>query len=238
LLFALRIASAPKATKRAAVQGTAGVSVGPDGRIVIADEVAAGGKRAGGTSAKRPAAEAMDLDAVIEDASRSYVFKGANWDKAAAAGGAVPAKRTKRNVEWAMNRGDDDDDDDDGADAGLASDVASVGTRGTRRTAMSAATSRARSVKSGATARSKKLAGIDLGDRFKAKKARGDIRRAGQPEPFAYLPLGAMATTKRKHAKLEGKERKVVMAALRGSAAGKKARTAAKGAPAGGRHQR
>lgn len=218
------------------------MSVGPDGRIVVADEAGGSGRRAGGgASAKRPASEAMDLDAVIEDASRSYAFKGANWDKADAAGGAVPAKRAKRNVEWAMNRGagdDEDDDADDGAGAGLASDAASVGTRGTRRTALSAATSRARSVKSGATARSKKLAGIDLGDRFKAKKARGDVRRPGQPEPYAYLPLGATATTKRKHAKLEGKERKVVMAALRGSAAGKKARTAAKGAPAGGRHRR
>lgn len=67
------------------------------------------------------------------------------------------------------------------------------------------------------------VAGLETGDRFRARKAHGDVRRAGQVDPYAYLPLAATAQTARKRAKAMGKETNIVKAAQRGSRVGRSA---------------
>lgn len=37
----------------------------------------------------------------------------------------------------------------------------------------------------------------DAGDRFKAKKAKGDVKKNGSLEPYAYIKLDGRATTKK-----------------------------------------
>ena len=195
------------------------VVVAADGKIVVRDDEADSAAR-GKRRTAPGVAEAMDLDGLIEDGERTYAFRG---DKPA-------AKKAKRNVQWDAGHGgdfdDDDDDDDDGGgggdndDGGGHSDTASVGTRDSRGTRGTRGTRGSRGTRG--TRGSARSARIETGDRFRARRAGGDVKRAGDVDPFAYVPLSAAATTKRKHAKSFGKDRNVVAAAMRGSAAGKR----------------
>jgi ribosomal RNA-processing protein 12 len=66
-----------------------------------------------------------------------------------------------------------------------------------------------------------KKAGGNFGDEYKAKKASGDVKKSGKPDPFAYLPLQKSALNKRKRAKMEGQFKGLVKATRKGAKTGK-----------------
>jgi hypothetical protein len=220
------------------------LALAPDGRLLIAeddDDVTAKAKQQAQQQRKKQQQtqsrtededEAMDVDAMVDEGARTYSFRGANWDRAEAAGRTSKKTKPLRNVQWVDGHGggdDEDDDDDDDGDAvqdrrggGAGSDARSVGSRGSRGTARSRGAQSSRgSGRPGPPRRT--VAGVETGDRFRARKAHGDVRRAGQLDPYAYLPLAATAQTARKRAKVAGKEHNVVRAAQRGSRAGRSA---------------
>lgn len=57
-----------------------------------------------------------------------------------------------------------------------------------------------------------------LGGEYKAKKAGGDMKLKGKPDPYAYIPLDRQKLNKRKRAKLAGQFSSVVKATKRGAA--------------------
>lgn len=59
------------------------------------------------------------------------------------------------------------------------------------------------------------------GSEYKAAKAKGDVKRKGMPDPYAYVPLQKSAMNRRKRAKFEGQYKGLVKAAERGSQKGK-----------------
>ncbi|KAJ3299773.1 hypothetical protein HK104_007051 [Borealophlyctis nickersoniae] len=65
-----------------------------------------------------------------------------------------------------------------------------------------------------------------LGKQYKAKKAKGDVKKAGMPDPYAYIPLNAKVVggAKRKSAKAAGTFKGIVKAAQKGSEIGSAAR--------------
>ena len=122
-----------------------------------------------------------------------------------------------------------DDSDDENNEKDFASLVnvrkrkrgTSIASRGSRLSEMS--------YKSGGTgihrpldANSKKNV-KEYGSEFKAKKAKGDMKRKGQPDPYAYVPLERGSLNRRKRAKFEGQFKGLVKAAQQGSVKGKKA---------------
>ncbi|XP_023218874.1 RRP12-like protein [Centruroides sculpturatus] len=60
------------------------------------------------------------------------------------------------------------------------------------------------------------------GEEFKAKKAGGDIKIKGRPNPYAYIKLDKKVLGKRKRAKLAGQYKGIVKAAKKGSQQAKK----------------
>lgn len=60
-----------------------------------------------------------------------------------------------------------------------------------------------------------------LGDEYKAKKAGGDMKLKGKPDPYAYIPLDRQKLNKRKRAKLTGQFNSMVKATKRGAAKSK-----------------
>jgi len=60
-----------------------------------------------------------------------------------------------------------------------------------------------------------------FGEEYKAKKARGDMKVKGKPDPFAYIPLDRQKLNKRKRAKLTGQYDGMVKAARKGADKGK-----------------
>ncbi|KAJ3045300.1 hypothetical protein HK097_001257 [Rhizophlyctis rosea] len=86
--------------------------------------------------------------------------------------------------------------------------------------------------KQGAMGKGKKDKGIDegtmakmLGKQYKAKRAKGDVKKAGMPDPYAYIPLNSKTVggPKRKSAKAAGTFKNIVAAAQKGSEVGSKA---------------
>ena len=71
---------------------------------------------------------------------------------------------------------------------------------------------------------SNKPAAKDFGAEYRSTKARGDVKRKGKPDPFAYLPLERSALNKRKKAKLSGQFKGLVRAARKGASSGTKVR--------------
>lgn len=69
-----------------------------------------------------------------------------------------------------------------------------------------------------------KVKPIDYGVEFRSEKARGDVKRKGQPDPFAYVPLSRNALNKRKKAKMSGQFKGLVKAARKGASVGTKIR--------------
>ncbi|XP_068923227.1 RRP12-like protein [Petaurus breviceps papuanus] len=59
---------------------------------------------------------------------------------------------------------------------------------------------------------------------YKAKKGRGDIKKKGRLEPYAYIPLNKAKLNHRKKAKMHGQFKGLVKAAQRGAQAGHKNR--------------
>nr|SVE74005.1 EOG090X00E0 [Daphnia barbata] len=69
-----------------------------------------------------------------------------------------------------------------------------------------------------------KVKPVDYGAEFRSAKARGDVKRKGQPDPFAYVPLSRSALNKRKKAKMSGQFKGLVHAARKGASTGTKIR--------------
>ncbi|XP_035673332.1 RRP12-like protein isoform X4 [Branchiostoma floridae] len=66
-------------------------------------------------------------------------------------------------------------------------------------------------------------AGGSLGEEYKAKKAGGDIKKKGQPDPYAYVQLNPQYLNKRKRQKRQGQFKGMVRAAQRGAEKGGRA---------------
>lgn len=60
------------------------------------------------------------------------------------------------------------------------------------------------------------------GNEYRAKKAGGDMKRKGKPDPYAYVPLDFKSLNKRKKAKVSGTFKNFISSANKGSAKGKK----------------
>jgi ribosomal RNA-processing protein 12 len=69
-----------------------------------------------------------------------------------------------------------------------------------------------------------KVKPADYGVEYRSEKARGDVKRKGQPDPFAYVPLSRNALNKRKKAKMSGQFKGLVKAARKGASVGSKIR--------------
>ena len=63
-----------------------------------------------------------------------------------------------------------------------------------------------------------------FGAEYRSSKAKGDVKRKGKPDPYAYVPLQKSALNRRKKAKFEGQFKGLVNAANTGSVKGRKAK--------------
>ncbi|XP_048362430.1 RRP12-like protein isoform X1 [Sphaerodactylus townsendi] len=62
------------------------------------------------------------------------------------------------------------------------------------------------------------------GVEYKAKKSKGDIKKKGHLDPYAYIPLNRAKLNRRKKAKLQGQYKGLMKGAQRGAQAGKRQR--------------
>ncbi|KAM9727475.1 RRP12-like protein [Menidia menidia] len=62
----------------------------------------------------------------------------------------------------------------------------------------------------------------DIGADYKSKKGKGDVKKKGQPDPYAYIPLKKAQLNRRKRAKLHGQFKGMVRGAQKGALSGKK----------------
>lgn len=62
------------------------------------------------------------------------------------------------------------------------------------------------------------------GAEYKAKKAKGDVKKKGRHDPYAYIPLNRTKLNRRKKVKLQGQFKGLVKAAQKGSQVGQKLR--------------
>uniref|UniRef100_A0A7M4F4L8 Ribosomal RNA processing 12 homolog n=1 Tax=Crocodylus porosus TaxID=8502 RepID=A0A7M4F4L8_CROPO len=63
-----------------------------------------------------------------------------------------------------------------------------------------------------------------FGADYKSKKGRGDVKKAGRPDPYAYIPLNRAKLNRRKKAKLQGQFKGLMKGAQRGAQAGRRHR--------------
>ena len=59
---------------------------------------------------------------------------------------------------------------------------------------------------------------------FSLQKAKGDVKKKGRPDPYAYIPLNRQKLNRRKKAKMSGEFSGIMKKAAKGSAAGTKHR--------------
>ncbi|KAM4608020.1 RRP12-like protein [Polymixia lowei] len=62
----------------------------------------------------------------------------------------------------------------------------------------------------------------DSGTDYKSKKGKGDVKRKGKVDPYAYIPLRKAQLNRRKRAKLQGQFKGMVRGAQKGAVSGKK----------------
>ncbi|PVD30877.1 hypothetical protein C0Q70_10152 [Pomacea canaliculata] len=62
----------------------------------------------------------------------------------------------------------------------------------------------------------------DFGKEYRAKKAGGDIKKKGKPDPYAYVPFNFTSLNKRKQAKMKGQFANLVQGARKGAQKAKK----------------
>merc|ERR1712035_110364 len=62
----------------------------------------------------------------------------------------------------------------------------------------------------------------DLGSDYKSKRGKGDVKKKGKLDPYAYIPLKKAQLNRRKRAKLEGQFKGMVRGAQKGALSGKK----------------
>ncbi|KAH9489577.1 pre-rRNA processing protein [Bulinus truncatus] len=65
---------------------------------------------------------------------------------------------------------------------------------------------------------------LDVGKEYRSKKALGDVKKKGKPDPYAYVPLNFNSLNKRKQMKVKGTFSNLVKGARRGAAKGNKSR--------------
>jgi len=120
-------------------------------------------------------------------------------------GSALRNKSRKRKSQ----KDDYDDDDDDDDDAGPSSSKYRAGGAGIHRPIAKASRGRAESV---------------AGSEYTSKKAHGDMKKKGKPEPYAYVPLNMANLNKRKQMKVKGTFNNLVKGAQKGAVKGSKGR--------------
>nr|XP_032825258.1 RRP12-like protein [Petromyzon marinus] len=64
-----------------------------------------------------------------------------------------------------------------------------------------------------------------FGAAYKSKRAAGDVKRKGKPDPYAYVPLDKGQLNRRKRAKMQGQFKGLVKATKKGAAKGKRQNT-------------
>jgi len=57
----------------------------------------------------------------------------------------------------------------------------------------------------------------DVGEEYKSDKARGDMKRKGKPDPYAYIPLNRQSLNKRKKSKFSGQFKNIVKNTKKGA---------------------
>ncbi|XP_062257338.1 RRP12-like protein [Platichthys flesus] len=62
----------------------------------------------------------------------------------------------------------------------------------------------------------------DFGDDYKSKKGKGDVKKQGKHDPYAYIPLKKAQLNRRKRAKIQGQFKGMVKGAQKGALSGKK----------------
>uniref|UniRef100_A0A665UXK5 Uncharacterized protein n=1 Tax=Echeneis naucrates TaxID=173247 RepID=A0A665UXK5_ECHNA len=62
----------------------------------------------------------------------------------------------------------------------------------------------------------------DIGADYKSKKGKGDVKKEGKLDPYAYIPLKKAQLNRRKRAKLQGQFKGLVRGAQKGALSGKK----------------
>uniref|UniRef100_A0A7N8X2L9 Ribosomal RNA processing 12 homolog n=1 Tax=Mastacembelus armatus TaxID=205130 RepID=A0A7N8X2L9_9TELE len=62
----------------------------------------------------------------------------------------------------------------------------------------------------------------DIGADYKSKKGKGDVKKKGKLDPYAYIPLKKAQLNRRKRAKLQGQFKGMVRGAQKGALSGKK----------------
>ncbi|XP_068424787.1 RRP12-like protein [Clinocottus analis] len=62
----------------------------------------------------------------------------------------------------------------------------------------------------------------DTGSDYKSKKGKGDVKKVGKHDPYAYIPLKKSQLNRRKRAKLQGQFQGMVRGAQKGALSGKK----------------
>lgn len=67
-----------------------------------------------------------------------------------------------------------------------------------------------------------KASSTAYGSEYRSKKARGDIKKKNNVDPYAYIPLSRTSLNKRKAAKSSGQFKSIVTGARKGAAAGSK----------------
>ncbi|KAI7805897.1 RRP12-like protein [Triplophysa rosa] len=64
--------------------------------------------------------------------------------------------------------------------------------------------------------------GAEVGMEYKSKKGRGDVKKKGKVDPYAYVPLEKAQLNRRKKAKLQGQFKGMVRGAKKGALSGKR----------------
>ncbi|KAL0965921.1 hypothetical protein UPYG_G00287950 [Umbra pygmaea] len=62
----------------------------------------------------------------------------------------------------------------------------------------------------------------DMGEDYMSKKSKGDVKRKGKVDPYAYIPLKKAQLNRRKKAKMQGQFKGMVRGAQKGAQSGKK----------------
>ncbi|NWR64489.1 RRP12 protein, partial [Bucorvus abyssinicus] len=63
-----------------------------------------------------------------------------------------------------------------------------------------------------------------FGAEYRSKKGKGDVKKKGQLDPYAYIPLNRAGLNKRKRAKMQGQFKGLMKGAQRGAKAGRRSR--------------
>ena len=174
-----------------------GFEIAADGRLIIKDSDSEDGEDAEEEELKRRRGHLME-DEGSEDEDRSEntfrALVSANAARKRKMGGTSAGASSRRSA------------------SGPPSSKYRAGGTGIHRPLDKKAAGAAESVKSSNS----------FGSEYRSKKARGDVKRKGMPDPYAYVPLQRSSLNRRKRAKSEGTFKNVVKAAKEGAERGGK----------------